>query len=86
MKITKETLEQFGMKRTEAPLNLIIPMEKVLYQDEEGGKMAICITNFRNASELCLMIPGGHCIYINANSIEELTAFEKCLGAWEPNY
>jgi hypothetical protein len=86
MKITKETLLEFGMTITEAPLNLIIPMEKVLYQNAEGGKLAICVTNFRNASELCLMVPGGHCIYINPKSIEDLKTFEQCLGAWEPNY
>ena len=91
MEITKENLIAFGMKETEGDEKMIFPMKKVISipnedADEDEGELAICVTQMRNASELCLMLPDGACIYLAAESIEDLQTFEKCIASYEPNY
>lgn len=91
MKITKENLITFGMKETEGDEKMIFPMKKVISipnedADEDEGELVICVTQMRNASELCLMLPDGACIYLAAESIEDLQTFEKCIASYEPNY
>ena len=91
MEITKENLITFGMKETEGYKKMIFPMKKVISipnedADEDEGELAICVTQMRNASELCLMLPDGACIYLAAESIEDLQTFEKCIASYEPNY
>lgn len=92
MKITKESLIAFGMKETEGDEKLLFPMKKVIsipnedaVEDEEQGELAICVTQMRNKSELCFMMPDG-CIYLSVQSIEDLEAFERCIGTYEPHY
>lgn len=91
MEITKENLITFGMKETEGDEKMIFPMKKVISipnedADEDEGELAICVTQMRNVSELCLMLPDGACIYLAAESIEDLQTFEKCIASYEPNY
>lgn len=91
MEITKENLITFGMKETEGDEKMIFPMKKVISipnedADEDEGELAICVTQMRNASELCLTLPDGSCIYLAAESIEDLQTFEKCIASYEPNY
>jgi hypothetical protein len=91
MEITKENLITFGMKETEGDEKMIFPMKKVISiqnedADEDEGDLAICVTQMRNASELCLMLPDGACIYLDVQSIEDLQTFEKCIASYEPNY
>lgn len=91
MAITKEQLLEFGMKETTGDERLIFPMEKVISipnddAEEDEGKLAICVTQMRNQPELCLMMPDGACLYLAAETIEELKIFEKCIASWEPNY
>ncbi len=98
--ITKDSLLAYGMKETEGDEALLFPLKKIIsvganddsdeddeenYQDDEG-ELAICLTQMRNAPELCLMMPDGACLYLSIGNIEELEAFEKCVESWEANY
>lgn len=90
MKITKGSLISFGMKETEGDEKMLFPMKKVISIPNENpeadeGELAICVTQMRNIAELCLMLPDG-CIYLAAESIEELQIFEKCIASYEPNF
>jgi hypothetical protein len=40
----------------------------------------------RNSTEICLSLPDGGILYLNVQSIEELKAFEKAIGSYEPTY
>ncbi len=94
MEITKESLiSVFGMKETEGNEKILFPLKKVISikdeeeeSEEEDGELAICVTNQRNRSELCLMLPTGDCIYLVAETIEDLQTFEKCIAVFETAY
>ena len=86
--ITKEQLLEFGMKEAKSDAAMIFPMEKLLskQKSEDGGRFALCVTRLRNITELCLVMPDTSIIYLNVRTIEELKAFEKCIGSWESAY
>jgi hypothetical protein len=85
--ITKESLLKYGMQEVTDESKMIIPMKKVLTSSsEDGTEMAICVTNLRNKSELCLMLPDGSCLYLWVKTIEELQIFEHCILLYESNY
>lgn len=88
MKITNNQLLEFGMKKNKNGDKLLFPMEKIISMPNEDneGNIAICLTNMRNQTELCLMLPNGDCIYLSIETIEKLKIFEKCIGSWEPSY
>jgi hypothetical protein len=81
-KITKESLAAFGMQDVKDPG---VSMEKLLGGTDEDC-IALQVTHYRNVPEIVLCLPGGHLLYLNVSSIEELTAFEKCISSFEPNY
>lgn len=81
MEITKESLIAFGMKEVGGEARAIFSMNKVISVGEDT--MSICVTNVRNASELCLILPDGAFLYLKAESIEDLQRFEKCIGSYE---
>jgi hypothetical protein len=80
--ITKEQLIEFGMVETGDPF---VPMRKVLGEGEEG-EISINVTHERNITELVLRLPDGAAIFLTIATIEELKAFEMCIGSWSPNY
>jgi len=87
--INKENLILYGM--TEVGCSFVTPMKKVISvpnEDEEDneGELSICLTNMRNTTEICLSLPDGGILYLNVQSIEQLKAFEKCIGSYEPTY
>jgi hypothetical protein len=91
--ITKEQLIEFGMKETEGDEKAIVPMKKVISlpkepedEDDELGEIAICIDMQYNAPRLVLSLPDGSTLGICAETIDELKAFEKCIGSFEPYY
>lgn len=81
-KITKESLETYGMVLSDSP---IFPMQKVLAESEEG-QLAIVVTRMNNADEFALMMPGGNALYIGPACIEDLQHFEDMIIRHEPNY
>lgn len=89
--INKENLILYGMTETG---DSTFPMQKVISVPDEDsdpdyeaeGELAICLTNMRNSTEICLSLPGGSILYLNVQSIEQLKAFEKCIGSYEPPY
>ena len=86
MEITKESLISYGMKVTDDelfPLKKGIGITDENEDEEDVGELAICVTVMRNESELCLSMPDGSLLYLNVESIEELVAFEKCIGSFE---
>lgn len=90
VKITKEDLTAFGMKETEGSEKLFFPMRKdISIPNESGdelGSLSICVTNQRNKTELCLLLPDGGCLYLAPESMEKLKVFEECIIAYEPEY
>jgi hypothetical protein len=89
--INKENLILYGMTENKGDGSFIMPMEKVISvpnedADEDEGDLAICVTTMRNSTEICLRLPDGAVIYLNVQSIEQLKAFEKCIGCYEPPY
>jgi hypothetical protein len=84
--ITKESLLEYGMKEYD---NVLFPMQKNLSENEnenqEEGILAICITQMRNITEICLLMPNGNIIFLNVNSIEELQQFENCIESYDSN-
>lgn len=86
--ITKEQLLEFGMTETEGIEVHITPLRKIIGkpEDSENGTLAIVITREYNTNALALKLPDGSTLFLNCNTIEELKAFEKCIGMWTPVY
>lgn len=89
MPLTKEDLLSFGLVETSGEERVWYPMKKVISvkdsDDKDAGELAICVTTQNNATELVLATPDG-CLYLGAETIEELKVFEKCILSWEPNF
>ena len=88
--ITKAQLIKFGMKENKGVEKLVFPMEKIISlpnpEDPDEGTLSIYVTNMHNKSELALSLPDGGLIYLYCKTIDELKAFERCIGSYEPNY
>ena len=91
--ITKEQLIEFGMIETTGDEKIIFPMRKVISlpkesddEDDELGEIAICIDMLYNSPRLVLSLPDGSSLGICVETIDELKAFEKCIGSFEPYY
>lgn len=86
MNITKEQLIEFGMIETTGDEKVLFPLKKVISEasdnGEDDGELSICVYMGR----LALLLPDGALIYILAESIDELKAFEKSIAGYEPNY
>lgn len=86
--ITKEQLIEFGMTETEGIEVHITPLRKVIgkSEDTEHGDLSIVITREYNTDALALKLPDGGTLFLTCKTIEELKAFEKCIGMWTPAY
>ena len=85
MSITKKQLLDYGMVEQEQPT--VFPMSKdISDENDDGETICIAVTTLRNTQEFCLVLPGGHILYLNINSMEELQAFEQSINAYEPPY
>lgn len=89
-KITEQSLLDWGMVHNTPPDQMVVPMKKVISihidEEEYDGELAIVISCWNNANELCLSLPDGALIYLKCTTIEELDNFVNCILSYEPNF
>ena len=83
MEITKENLIKFGMVESPKDEAFLFPMKKPIMADHLAGETVyMAITNIRNQSEPCIMVPNG-IIILKASTIEQLQLIEDSMLAYE---
>ena len=79
--ITKEQLIEWGMIETSDP---IYPLEKILGESGEVGRLAIVLTLEKNSQNFAIKLPDGATLFINPLTIDDLKKLEELIYSYEP--